>query len=244
MATTALPSDLLSASAVEDRLLPPLQSGDRLTRAEFERRYDRMPRNVKAELIEGMVYTPSPVRYLGHGRPHGLLIAWLVVNSAGTPGVQVGDNATVRLDLDNEVQPDGLLRIEPELGGHSRVTGDDYLEGAPELVVELAASSAAYDLHDKLHVYRRNGVEEYIVWLSYERRIAWFRLREGQYVPLEPGGDGILRSEIFPGLHLHVQATLGEDAARVLATLQHGLATREHAVYVARLAELRSQSAS
>ena len=41
----------------------PLENGDRLTRAEFERRYAAMPRLKKAELIEGIVYVPSPVRY-------------------------------------------------------------------------------------------------------------------------------------------------------------------------------------
>ena len=70
----------------------------------------------------------------------------------------------MRLDEDNEPQPDVLLRIEPDAGGQSRVSGDDYIEGAPELVVEIVASSTSVDLHDKLRAYRRNGVREYVVW--------------------------------------------------------------------------------
>src|SRR5215468_7286816 len=82
--------------------IPPLENGDTLTRAEFERRYESMPHLKKAELIEGVVYMPSPVRQLQHGEPHAHLIIWLGYYLVGTPGVTVGDNSTVRLDLDNE----------------------------------------------------------------------------------------------------------------------------------------------
>ena len=143
--------------------LPLLETGDRLTRAEFERRYHAMPYVKKAELIEGFVYMPSPVRHKGHGEPHSHIVLWLVTYCVGTPGVSISDNATVRLDPDNEVQPDALLRIEPTVGGNSRISDDDYIEGTPELVVEIAASSAAYDMYDKFEVYLRNGVQGYIV---------------------------------------------------------------------------------
>ena len=82
--------------------IPPLENGDRLTRPEFERRYEAMPHLKKAELIEGVVYVPSPVRYEGHGRQHSALNTWLGVYMASTPGIGIGDNTTVRLDLDNE----------------------------------------------------------------------------------------------------------------------------------------------
>ncbi|MEQ8957793.1 MAG: Uma2 family endonuclease, partial [Coleofasciculus sp. C2-GNP5-27] len=118
---------------------PPLESGDRLTRIEFERRYQQMPENKKAELIEGVVYVASPVRANRHGKPHAQIIGWLLVYESETPGAYLADNTTVRLDADNEPQPDALLRIEPEVGGNSRITEDDYIEGAPELVVEVAA---------------------------------------------------------------------------------------------------------
>jgi Uma2 family endonuclease len=215
--------------------LPPLESGDRLTRYEFEQRYQAMPHLKQAELIEGVVYVASPVRISKHGRPHAKIIGWLMVYQAATPGVDLGDNATVRLDADNEPQPDALLRIEPEVGGNSRVTEDDYIEGAPELIAEIAASSASYDLGDKLNAYRRNGVQEYIVWQSYENKLDWFRLREGRYVALEPDGEGIIRSEVFPGLWLSVAALQGGNLAEVLAVLQRGLQTPEHRAFVERL---------
>ncbi|MCS6839321.1 MAG: Uma2 family endonuclease [Roseiflexus sp.] len=211
--------------------VPPLMSGDRLSRAEFERRYHAAPDTLRAELVEGVVYVTSPIRYRQHGHPHAMIIAWLGAYAAATPGVELADSATVRLDLENEVQPDALLRLE---GGKSRVGEDDYLEGAPELVVEIAASSAAYDLHDKKRAYMRNGVREYLVVQMYERRIDWFVLRDAGYVAL-PVTDGILRSEVFPGLWLAVEAFWANDLARMLAVVQQGLATADHAAFVARL---------
>ena len=217
--------------------IPPLESGDRLTRQEFERRYQVMPQ-IKAELIEGVVYVASPVRIANQGRPHAVLVGWLLVYKAATPGVDLADNSTVRLDADNEAQPDALLRLESEVGGNSRITEDDYVEGAPELIVEIAASSASYDLNDKLNAYRRNGVQEYIVWQIYENRLNWFSLKEGRYVSLEPDSVGVIRSAIFPGLWLSVIALLKGDLAQILAVLQQGLQTTEHQAFVERLIQL------
>src|SRR5437763_1331075 len=148
----------------------PLEPGDRLTRDEFERRYNAMPNLKKAELIEGVVYMPSPVRLRRHGWPHFRLITWLGAYAAVTPGLIGADNATARLDLDNEPQPDTLLLIDPEWGGQARISADDYVEDAPEWVGEVSASSASFDLHAKLHVYRRNGVREYLVWRVLDAR--------------------------------------------------------------------------
>jgi Uma2 family endonuclease len=213
--------------------IPPLESGDRLTRYEFERRYQVMPQVKKAELIEGVVYVASPVRAGNHGRPHARIMTWLGTYWAATPGVDLEDNTTVRLDADNELQPDALLRRS--VGGNSRISDDDYVEGAPELIAEIAASSASYDLGDKLNAYRRNGVQEYIVWQSYENRLDWFRLREGRYVALEADAAGVIRSEVFPGLWLSVTAFQEGNAAEVLAVLQQGLLSAEHQAFVERL---------
>ncbi len=216
-------------------LVPPLNPGDRLSRAEFERRYQAHPEIKKAELIEGVVYMPTPVRFEKHGRPHGDIVGWLSVYRAATPSVLVGDNATVRLDFENEVQPDALLRLEPEDGGRSYVTEDDYLKGPPELIVEIAASSAAYDLHVKRRVYARSGVQEYLAVQMYEQRVDWFILREGVYETLTPDEHGVLRSEVFPGLWLQPAALWDGDLAAMLAVLQEGLASPEHAAFLERL---------
>lgn len=210
---------------------PPLESGDRLTRNEFERRYEAMPHVKKAELIEGVVYMPSPVS-ASHSRCHGQVITWLGAYCAVTPGVGLNDNATVRLDVDNEVQPDALLRLDPAARGSSRVTDDDYIEGPPELIVEIASTSASYDLHDKLNIYRRNGVQEYVVWQIYERRLDWFRLEEGVYNPVLPDDKGLICSQVFPGLCLATTALLAGDLAAVLAELKRGVETEKHATFV------------
>lgn len=206
----------------------PLENGDRLTRQEFERRYEAMPYLKKAELIEGVVYMAAALRYRRHGRPHSLIMGWLGFYEAATPGVEAADNTTVRLDLDNEPQPDALLRIDESCGGQSRISEDDYVEGGPELIVEVAASSASYDLHDKLKVYRRNGVREYIVWQVAEQKISWFSLQAGEYVLLAPDETGVMHSQVFPGLNLNVVALLAGDLAAVLATVRQGVATETH----------------
>jgi len=216
---------------------PPLDAGDHLSCAEFERRYHLYPEIKKAELVEGMVYIPPPARFTQHSQPHAHMVAWLGLYHAATRGVLGADNATVRLDYENVVQPDALLCLDPALGGRSKITPDDYLAGPPELVVEVAASSVAYDLGVKRRVYARNGVQEYLAAQAYEQQVDWFVLREGVYETLQPGPDGTLRSEVFPGLWLPVDALWAGDLAGMIAVLQQGLASAEHATFVAQLQE-------
>lgn len=214
---------------------PPLQSGDRLTRPEFERRYAASPHIKKAELIEGIVYVASPLRHEQHGKPHSRVMTWLGVYQAMTIGVDLSDAPTVRLDLDNEPQPDAVLFIEANAGGQTRISSDGYIEGSPELIVEIAASSAAIDTGSKKQVYRRNGVLEYVIWQSYDNQLEWFWLTDGEYQLLSPDPDGIIRSQVFPGLWLAVEALLSNQMVRVLAVLQEGLRSPEHEAFVKRL---------
>lgn len=212
--------------------MPPLESGDRLTRFEFERRYEAMPHLKKAELIEGVVYVASPLRFRSHSQPHSRLVTWLGVYQASTQGVELGDNPTVRLDLDNEPQPDAVLLITESAGGQARLSEDDYVEGAPELIAEVAASSTAIDLGDKKRAYRRNGVREYIVWQVFDQKIDWFSLQDDDYTLLMPNDQGIVRSQVFPGLWLQVSAMLEGEMQQVLAVLQQGLGSVEHQAFV------------
>jgi Uma2 family endonuclease len=220
---------------------PALENGDHLTRSEFERRYEATTNVKKAELIEGVVFMPSPVRPKQHGTPHGIVMWWLVGYQYQTRGVQQSDNATVRLDLDNEPQPDGILYLEPAQGGRVKISDDAYIEGAPELVVEISASTVSMDLHEKFRVYRRNQVQEYIVWRVLDREIDWFVLRNERYEKLALSPAGFYQSEIFPGLWLDPAALIASDLGRVLQALQQGIATPEHAAFVQRLAQAASR---
>jgi hypothetical protein len=214
---------------------PPFQAGDHLARLEFERRYHHYPEIKKAELIEGVVYLPPPVHLSQHGNPHFNLVGWLGLYTMVTPGLIGGDNSTVRLDWENEVQPDALVYLEPELGGQAYIGEDGYLEGAPEFVAEVAASSVTYDLHDKWRVYARSGVQEYLAIQVYEQKIDWFVLRDGRYETLEPDEKGILRSQIFPGLWLNAPAFWQKDLPALKATVEEGLNSPEYQVFFARL---------
>ena len=215
-------------------IIPALQAGDRLTRVEFERRYEAMPHIKKAELIEGVVYMPSPVRMRRHGSPHSHLIGWLVQYEAMTPGVLVGDNVTVRLDDVNEPQPDAVLMIDPARRGQASLGEEDYIEGAPELVAEVSGSSAVFDLQTKLPIYRRNGVREYLVWRVLDQEIDWFHSETGQFKRLAADSAGVLRSLTFPGLWLDAPALLRGEMLRVLEVLGQGLGSPEHAAFVGR----------
>lgn len=214
---------------------PPLESGDHLDRAEFERRYLAHPEIKKAELIEGIVYVSSPVRYRQHAKPHSAIIGWLFLYRAATPCVSNGDSATLRLDEQNEVQPDGMLRLLSEYGGRSTVDSDGYIHGTPELLVEIAASSASYDLHSKRRVYARSGIPEYLIIQPYKQQVEWSVLHQGKYVAIAPDEQGILRSQIFPGLWLRPSALWANELAVLINTLQEGLNSPEHRAFVEKL---------
>jgi Uma2 family endonuclease len=233
----------MTTSIGSNRLqLPPLENGDRLSRSEFERRYQAMPNVKKAELIEGVVYMASPPCFEPHAEPHANLIGWLWNYKIATPGVRLGDNPTVRLDLDNEPQPDAVLLIDAASDGQSRLSEDGYIEGAPELIVEIAASSATLDLRDKKRVYRRNRVQEYLVWQVFEHHLDWFSLQEEEYVPLVADPQGIIRSQVFPGLWLAVSELLAGNMQQVLAVLQSGLSSDSQQNFVQQLAERKTKS--
>jgi Uma2 family endonuclease len=214
--------------------IPPLRDGDRLTRAEFERRWDAMPEVKKAELIEGVVHMP-PALSIDHGAPHFDLIAWLGWYKTLTLGIGGADNASIRFNDRNMPQPDALLRILDTHGGRCRVTDDRYLEGGPELIAEISRTTKDIDLGVKRDVYRRFGVQEYIVWRVTDRAVDWFALRGGVYEPLAPGGDGITRSEVFPGLWLDAAALINGDSPRVLTAAQLGHGSPEHNAFIAEL---------
>ena len=215
--------------------IPRLQNGDRLTRAEFERRYDADPNLKKAELIDGVVYMPSPVRQSEHSRPQFDLNACFGLYRMRTPGVEGGSDATLRLDDDNEPQPDGLLFVRPECGGRVRIDEQGYITRAPDLIAEIAASTVSYDLHQKLEVYRRHRVREYIVWRVEDEAFDQFVLGKGKFDKVEIA-DCILRSVVFPGLWLAVDALIKEDTNRIYRTLQKGIRSQEHRAFVQELA--------
>ncbi|HEX3147040.1 MAG TPA: Uma2 family endonuclease [Gemmataceae bacterium] len=220
--------------------IPLLEEGQVLSRDEFERRYHAMPKHIRVELIEGVVHFASPRGFNAHGYPASRLIGWSGFYVAHTPGVDGAANATVRLDLTNEPQPDSVLIIRPEYGGQVRISADDYLEEAPDLIIEVAGSSVSRDLGPKFRAYARCGVREYLVWRTHDEAIDWFVLRDGAFVPLLPDAAGIVRSDVFPGLWLDRTAALRHDAKALLATVQLGLQSPEHTRFVAELEARRT----
>jgi Uma2 family endonuclease len=216
---------------------PRLEHGDRLTRREFERRRDAMPKRGKAELIEGIVHMPSPASPDSYASPSSDVIGWLEPYRAATTGVRGGHRGQLRLDADNMPQPDVFLFVHSKHGGQTRMDRDGHVVGAPELITEIVANSASYALFNKLDAYRRSGVREYLVWRVLDQAIDWFILRDGRYDRLAPDAGGLYKSEVFPGLWLDPAALLRGDLATVAQVQQQGLASTEHAAFVARLQE-------
>jgi Uma2 family endonuclease len=212
---------------------PELHNGDQMTRAEFHRAYERTEEKFKAELIRGIVYVASPLT-LGHGVNHLPLGTALFAYGSRTPGTQAADNATILLGDESEPQPDLFLRILPEYGGQSRTTRDDYVEGAPELIAEIANTSRSIDLHGKLEDYTQHGVREYLVLTLGEGRLRWFDLQNCK--ELRADSEGICRIRCFPGLWIDERAVIEKDFARLITVLDQGLATEEHARFVKQLA--------
>lgn len=230
--------ELISPARGDAQNPPLLQNGDRLSSREFLRRYDAMPNLKKAELIEGVVYMGSPVS-IGHAAPDSLVQCWLATYAGYTPGVQALVNATITLDAENTVQPDGLLRILPECGGRTRASEQNLLEGTPELVFEIAVSSASIDSRDKFRAFQRNQIPEYVIWLAAEKRIRWFHLAEQSYAELPLDAEGCLASRVFPGLVLPVGKMLALDTPGVLEALRQNIQEEAHQRFVRSLAEKR-----
>jgi Uma2 family endonuclease len=179
-----------------------------------------------------VVYVPAALR-ADHGDVHADVMTWLGTYRAHTPGSRALDNATHELGEDSEPQPDGSLLI---IGGQTTETEKGYIQGPPELIVEVVSSSRAYDLHAKKDDYEKYGVREYVAVLIRERRVVWFvREASNLFVEMEHAADHVLRSRVFPGLWLDARAILNGEGKRVLDVLSAGLATPEHAAFVATL---------
>src|SRR5262245_26231441 len=204
-------AEVMDMSAIQKKV-PPLVAGDYLSREEFLRRWEAMPHIKRAELIQGIVYMPSPLS-LEHGDADNHVGTWIGVYEAATPGCRGSNNATWLMGPEDTPQPDKSLRILPEYGGKSRVEGK-YAAGAAELLAETCVSSTAYDLHQKLEVYEQAGVEEYVAILMQEQEVRWHRLINGEFQLVPLPADGIYRSQVFPGLWLDPTALLAGDLAR------------------------------
>ena len=210
---------------------PPLVEGDRLTRDEFERRYDATTGLKRSQLIEGVARIGEPVRLMGHAVPCSAIGYWLGSYWLATPGTR----AHIRLDPLNMLQPDVSFIILPGHGGQARISDDGYLEGGPELVVEVWAKDVRFDFEAKRRIYQRHGVREYVVWRVKREQVYWFVLRDGKFDRLAPNATGLLCSETFPGLWLDTAALFAEDYNGVMAVLQQGVADPAHAAFVAEL---------
>jgi Uma2 family endonuclease len=196
-----------------------------------------MPELQRAELIDGIVYMPSPVSRTHSGFQIGLA-HWLVIYAGSTPGCKALAAPTCLMSDDSAPQPDLTLEIDPKCGGQSRVEGD-YSAGAPELTVEISHTTSARDRGAKLRLYERSGVREYVTVRPQQQQIVWRELIDGKYREIAPDEHGIFRSRVFPGLWLDPAPLWADDYPGLAATVQRGMATPEHSAFVERLARAK-----
>jgi Uma2 family endonuclease len=227
---------MATAKPLPRKIVPPLENGDRLDQKTFHLRYENMPEDCRAELIGGIVYMASPQRS-PHGKAHHLVVRWLDEYVEATPGTDAFLNNTQILGPESEPQPDSCLVITPDYGGRVYSDEDDYLHGPPELIVEVSWSTESIDLHLKKNDYLLAGVPEYVVLALRKQRVFWFVRQRGNYKEAPLPADGIFRSRTFPGLWLNAEAMLSESRQGVLETLRRGMASPEHAAFVAKLAK-------
>ena len=210
-----------------------LVAGDHLDQPEFHRRYEATTPEFRAELIDGVVSIHGRIT-ADHGYAQCVAIGWLSFYVLETPEVQPSARTTIILGSRSELEPDVVLRIKPECGGQTVVEGD-YVHGAPELVIEISDTSRYIDLGPKLVDYGRAGVSEYVVLALNPNEVYWFSQSEGALASVAPDPDGLYRSTLFPGLWLDPVALLSGDLTRLHQVVELGVATAEHAAFVARL---------
>jgi Uma2 family endonuclease len=209
-----------------------MHNGDKMSQPEFSKIYSKISEPYKAELIAGIVYEPPPPT-LSHAVSDLDLAALLKHYQAYTPGTQSGHDCSVILSSDDQVQPDSFLRILPELGGQS-FNWRRRIKGAPELVAEVSFSSRSIDLHTKKERYAKFGVREYIVLCVEPSLFHWFNLASGEMLPIDE--NGVIRSEIFPGLWLDAHSLSDGDTRTALETLSLGLQSPQHKTFADLLA--------
>jgi hypothetical protein len=208
----------------------------------FHALYLKTPEGFKAELIGGTVYVMSSPVSLHHGKHHSRLVRVLCTYADETPGTEIGDNTTNKLGEESEPQPDAFLVIESACGGQTTLDEDGYVVGGPELVAEVAYSTASIDLNRKKADYEKAGVREYVVVLVREESVVWFARGDGGFVELQPGSDGVIRSGVFPGLWLDPKGFFERPPRKLYAVLNKGLASPEHAAFVAELEARRKKA--
>jgi len=220
-----------------------LLNGDHLSVPEFERRYEAMQDDARAELIEGIVVMSPGIKSgpvtMDHGKAHSLMNCLLGHYAVATPGVSCAVGASLRLDGCNEYQPDVLLWIEQNHLDGVKADPVGILEGRPELVMEVALSGRAFDLHEKKAVLQRNQIPEYIVWeMLDEPRFHWFALEDGEYASLQARRDSVVCSRVFPGLWLDFASlVVGQGSDKeIFRALNKGLKSAEHKAFVKKLA--------
>jgi Uma2 family endonuclease len=149
------------------------------------------------ELIEGDIVV-SAAKHIGHdGIKNALNMA---LARSAPPGVFVAIECSLQLAKDILVEPD-ITVISQSVYAANRKT---FARPSPEdvhLLIEIAASSLAYDRRIKARIYARHGISEYWVIDADERRTFVHRGPNGESWSsiVEHGAHDALTTPALPG---------------------------------------------
>ena len=177
-------------------------------RITFEEYLDSLTEESKGDLFDGLLYMQTPPSD-AHEEIFGFLFDILrnyVLEK--NLGVVRGSRTAIRFAEEHGTQPD-IVFIS---NARRHLIYPYYIDGAPEVVVEiLSPSTRKLDRGKKMALYAENGVLEYWQVDPEDQTAKFLRNNDGVWAPMPVGGDGIFHSEAISGFWLNVQWLFTEE---------------------------------
>ena len=150
-----------------------------------------------------LIMSPSPISLHQIISGRILQLALNFLDASNNNGFLVSAPMDVRFDEGNIYQPD-ILYIEES---RKDEIVKDFVEGAPDLIIEiLSPSNAYYDLRQKKEVYEKYGVKEYIIIDPIAQNADLYLLKEGAYyLHQRSAKDEHLNSTLLKGFSINLK---------------------------------------
>lgn len=155
---------------------------------------------------------------------------WLCQYRRSTPCVESLGRVSIFLDPTTEIETTAAMWLTPGADDRPRW---QRCEGVPELLVEVTATVHNKVFRRRLRVYEQSEIHELLVVTGDPRDTALYARENGRFARVSPADDGSYRSRVFPGLWLDPSALFSDEWNEMAACLDRGMATEEHAAFVA-----------
>jgi Uma2 family endonuclease len=175
---------------------PSIQEANASGLVTFEKFYEIVEENVKADLLDGKIIRDSPAipRHSHVVTRLGRLIGDFAEKF--DIGEVFGATASVRLSKYQGPEPDVFFIRKSRL----RIMGEKYIDGPPDLCVEvISKSSRKIDRGRKFVLYAEHGVKEYWIVDPLRNTVEFYENHDGAWVEIKPDERGRLHSKVLPG---------------------------------------------